>query len=451
MNESNHNLPNGFRGGTGEALPHPDLGPLPQDWRTTALNAVLRPIPKKEREIVIKDEEPYRLLTVRLYAKGLVLRSQQQGKKIGTKRLFRVTGGDFVFSKIDARNGAWGFVPDHLVGGLVSGDFPILRLDTDQADQNFISFTLSRPETWTPLRNVAIGTTGRRRVQTNGLLEVLIPLPPLPEQRAIARVLTAIQRAIEATEQVIAAAREVKKSLMRHLFTYGPVPIGAQHAVPLRETEIGPIPAHWQVVRLGEIFDIKQGKSLSPKHRSGVNPQPFLRTANVYWGKIDLSHLDEMDFTADEMRELSLKRGDLLVCEGGEIGRTAIWDGQIQICFYQNHLHRLRTTNENVHPPFYMYWMQAAYGLLGLYGGTGNKTTIPNLSQSRLKSFLLPLPPLPEQRAIAEMLRAVDDKIQAEENRKAALQSLFQSMLHHLMTGKVRVWAQRRCDPTTKA
>jgi type I restriction enzyme S subunit len=83
--------------------------------------------------------------------------------------------------------------------------------------------------------------------------------------------------------------------------------------------------------------------------------------------------------------------------------------------------------------------MQAALTLFRLYGGTGNRTTIPNLSKSRLSSFLVPFPPLPEQEEIARLLRAVDCKIQVEEARKQALDALFQTLLHHLMTGTVRV------------
>ncbi len=105
-----------------------------------------------------------------------------------------------------------------------------------------------------------------------------------------------------------------------------------------------------------------------------------------------------------------------------------------------------------------MYWMQAAWTLLGLYGGAGNKTTIPNLSQSGLASFPIPLPPLSEQRAIARILQAVDRRIQAEEAYARALGELFKTLLHELMTGRRRLppdfvaqfgGAQRRGAPTS--
>jgi type I restriction enzyme S subunit len=86
-----------------------------------------------------------------------------------------------------------------------------------------------------------------------------------------------------------------------------------------------------------------------------------------------------------------------------------------------------------------MYWLQTAFTLFNLYSGSSNKTTIPNLSQGRLAVFLIPLPPLPEQRAIAETLRAVDRKIEAEESHKQALDALFRSLLHNLMTAKIRL------------
>src|SRR5574341_274645 len=179
-----------------------------------------------------------------------------------------------------------------------------------------------------------------------------------------------------------------------------------------KKTEIGEIPSNWNLSYIGEVFDVQQGKALSPDARKGISSRPFLRTANVLWGQLDLKFVDQMDFTDKEVKKLALQPGDLLVCEGGEIGRTAIWNGEISDCLYQNHIHRLRKRDSDIEPAFTMYWMQAAFLHLNLYGGVGNRTTIPNLSGARLKQLSIPKPPLQEQRAIAGVLAKIQDAME---------------------------------------
>jgi len=199
-------------------------------------------------------------------------------------------------------------------------------------------------------------------------------------------------------------------------------------------TEVSPLPEEWGVVKLGEIFHIQQGKALSRKKDKGIRPRFFLRTANVFWGHIDLSTLDQMDFSEEEEKKYALKSGDLLVCEGGDVGRTAMWEGQLNGVYYQNHLHRLRAKNNDVETRFVMYWMQTALTLLHIYIGTSNKTTIPNLSKSRLADFKFPLPPLPEQKKIAAVLSAVQEAKEKTEAVIKATKELKKSLMKYLFT-----------------
>ena len=261
-----------------------------------------------------------------------------------------------------------------------------------------------------------------------------VTLPPVSEQREIARVVTTIRRARHAARQVIEAAREMKRSVMMALFR-GQEDEG-------QETELGVLPAGWNVEKIGDLFDIQQGKALSPAARTGDSPRPFLRTANVLWGRIDVTSVDQMDFSEEEAEFYELKPEDLLICEGGDIGRTAMWNGELEPCYYQNHLHRLRPKQDGLVSRFYMYWMDAAMNLFGLYVGQGNLTTIPNLSKGRLSAFLVPVPAYAQQKAIARHIMAIDEKIRLEESRIAKLQDLYQTLLHDLVSGKVRLKAK---------
>jgi type I restriction enzyme S subunit len=200
----------------------------------------------------------------------------------------------------------------------------------------------------------------------------------------------------------------------------------------------GELPEGWDSTTIGAAFDVRQGKSLSAGRQTGLTNKPFLRTSNVLWGKLMLDHLDRMDFTSKECEALALQPGDLLVCEGGDIGRTAIWNGELEDCFFQNHLHRLRKRVDDIEPSFVMYWMQAAIKLWNRYEGHGNSTTIPNLSRSRLLEFEFAKPPLPEQRAIARVLSKLQEAVEVQDKIIATLKELKAATLAKLFREGLR-------------
>ncbi|MCY3710644.1 MAG: restriction endonuclease subunit S [Caldilineaceae bacterium] len=202
----------------------------------------------------------------------------------------------------------------------------------------------------------------------------------------------------------------------------------------------------WTYRPLGELFEIGAGKTMSAAARAGTNKTPFLRTSNVLWDQIDLSQVDEMAIPERELHAKLLLPGDLLVCEGGEIGRAAIWNGEIETVSFQNHLHRLRSLDENVEPHFYVYFLQSAFTQLGIFEGAGNKTTIPNLSRSRLAALSIPQPPLEEQQAIAMALAHVRKAMRSHEQIARVANDLKRSTMQELFTRGLRGEAQKETE-----
>lgn len=173
----------------------------------------------------------------------------------------------------------------------------------------------------------------------------------------------------------------------------------------------------WPVATLEQLCEIQLGKMLSPKSRTGLRPRPYLRNANVLWNRFDLSSIFEMDFSEDEETKFLLRTGDVLVCEGGEPGRAAVWGGQVSPCFYQKALLRLRPRDEVVDPHFVMFrlWLGA---VTGEFTGDHAKTTIAHLPEIRLKALRIGVPPMAEQKRIVSVLS--DGIARAERARAAA-------------------------------
>ena len=161
------------------------------------------------------------------------------------------------------------------------------------------------------------------------------------------------------------------------------------------------IPESWEWVRLGEIFQHNTGKALNSSNKSGVLLE-YITTSNLYWDRFELENLRSMYFTENEIEKCQVSKGDLLVCEGGDIGRAAIWLKDYKICI-QNHIHRLRS-----YVPLctrFYYYVFFLYKYAGWIGGKG--IGIQGLSSGALHNILIPTPSINEQERIVSQIEAI--------------------------------------------
>ena len=165
------------------------------------------------------------------------------------------------------------------------------------------------------------------------------------------------------------------------------------------------IPESWEWVRLGSIYEHNTGKALNSSNTDGVM-LTYITTSNLYWDRFELDSIKEMPFTDAEIEKCTVKKGDLLVCEGGDVGRSAIWpfDNEIRI---QNHIHRLRSyvplANRFYYYVFYLWKMQERIG--------GQGIGLQGLSSRALHKILVPLPSTNEQKNIVDKLDCIFDCI----------------------------------------
>ncbi len=258
----------------------------------------------------------------------------------------------------------------------------------------------------------------------NSILQLAVQ-GKLVEQRAEEGTAEELYKKIQAEKQKLTAEKKIKKEK--------PLPEITAEEIPFD------IPESWKWVRLGEIFSHNTGKALNSSKTEGTK-LTYITTSNLYWNRFELDNLKEMFFTDDEVEKYTVKKGDLLVCEGGDVGRSAVWnyDEEMRI---QNHIHKLRPY-VNVNAQFFSYVFYL-YKALGLIGGKG--IGIKGLSTNAIHIIKIPLPPLEEQKRIVAKIEALLPQIdryekawnKLEEFNKRFPEDMQKSILQYAVQGKL--------------
>ena len=241
------------------------------------------------------------------------------------------------------------------------------------------------------------GVVGQQRVNKEIFTDLIVPLPPLNEQKRIVEEIDryfALVDVLEQNEYDLKDAVQKAKSKILDLALSGRLTSDTSHYPQLPQSQV----TRWDAKTIDEIFYHNTGKALNKSDSEG-ELYDYITTSNLYWNKFDLSSVRKMKFKSSEIEKCSVRKGDLLICEGGDVGRAAVWNYDFNIMI-QNHIHRLRCRLE-ANPKFY-YYVMMYYKSKGMISGKG--IGLMGLSSKELGKLQVPYPQIEEQNDIVTYL-----------------------------------------------
>ena len=301
------------------------------------------------------------------------------------------------------------------------------------------------------LFSLQISSKYYKRPDTNGakimngeMGEIFITLPPLEEQTAIANFLddktTKIDQAIAIKQKQIELLKERRQILIHKAVTRG-----LNDKVKLKDSGvewIGEIPEHWEVKRLKYVANIVLGKMLCNEDKGNYKLKPYLKSKNIQWLNVEIESVDEMWFSEKEMLDYRLKKGDLILSEGGEVGKTCIWNNELEECYIQNSAHKVTVYDENI-SEYYLYIFYTI-GKFGVFDSIVNRVSIGHLTKDKLSNIEIINPPKEEQTQIAEFIETATTKISTaislKEQEIEKLKEYKMSLIDGVVTAKIKVF-----------
>ena len=261
---------------------------------------------------------------------------------------------------------------------------------SDELDRQFLYYFLKSNIGRQMIRAKAAGSV-RDNLKLDMLKEITIPESSLDDQRHCTATLDNLQYLIEFRKKQLKELDNLVKA--RFVEMFGDV---------IRNSK------SWEIRVLADIASSRLGKMLDTKQQTGECSYPYLANFNVQWFRFNTENLNQMDFNEEDRIEFELQNGDLLVCEGGEIGRCAVWHNEIQPCFFQKALHRVRCNRQIVHPDYLGWWFKYNCDHDGFATIAGAKATIAHLPGVKLKQLRVAIPPLELQEQFAAFVKQTD-------------------------------------------
>jgi type I restriction enzyme S subunit len=268
-------------------------------------------------------------------------------------------------------------------------------------------------------------------------------LPSIPEQTAIANYLDKkteqIDNLIAQKQRLIELLKEERTAVINQAVTKGINP-----KVKLKPSGVKwlrDIPEHWEICRLKYFAEVVLGKMLINEDKGDYYLKPYLRAANIQWLNVDISDVKEMWFTKSELIKLRINENDLLVSEGGEVGRTCIWKNELNECYIQNSVHKISFNKK--YNPYYFLYQFCCMGSLGYFESIVNRISIGHLTGEKIRELPLCVPSLEEQNKIvyhiSEQIQRIVKTLSQIEKEIEHLREYRTALISEVVTGKVKV------------
>ena len=304
--------------------------------------------------------------------------------------------------------------------GICSGDITVIAAKGDKVIPELLPFFLRTDKFFDYAIQGSAGSLSPR-VKWAHLANYEFDLPPIERQRELANLLWAANDLKESYKKAITATDEMLKAKFREMFGCGDVSRG--------DAEERSFQSKWPMVRFDDVAPSRLGKMLDARKQTGKWLRPYLANVNVQWFRFDLSNLREMDFNEEDQQEFALQDGDLLICEGGEVGRCAIWHCQLKECYFQKAIHRVRCDRKKIIPEYVAFWF-LIQSQNGLFAKEGKGTTIAHLPGEKLKELKIPLPPLSLQREFVAIAEKADAAKSALKKSIADIEQVMKGLVN---------------------